>query len=282
MDYLYWGAIAILVVFIILQIYDIFIMRSRSEIDNFLADEESHKSLSQRVGEAVIRKSSFLETWQTYLTWAHMAGKMSDWTMAQVVFISLIFGGLGLLAPLFFSAPAARLLPLAAVLPLLRVRSVGMMAKKATERTVPETSALISAELSAGSSVEDAITRAAELPGTLSRILDRAVDRAASVGRPLTSRGNQEGVLREVLGELNLPALRGFAVQLDTVAQSGVDSAERMREISSTLAAEYRQRVRDSINALDKRLTLAVSAFYFAPFFLILLVGTFSAAVGSF
>ena len=202
--------------------------------------------------------------------------------MAEVVFVSLVLGILGFVVSFFSPAPAVRLLPLVAVLPLLHVKTVGEGVKKATERTLPETAALIAAELSVGSLVEDAISRASQMPGPLSRILDMAVDRAANVGRPLTSRGTQEGMLREVLGEMKLPALRGFAVQLDSVAQSGVESAQRMQEISRTLAAEYRQRMRDNLSTLDKKLTIAVAAFYFAPFFLILLVGTFSAAVGSF
>jgi tight adherence protein C len=154
--------------------------------------------------------------------------------------------------------------------------------KNTAERTLPETAALIAAELKAGSSVEDAIVRASSLPGPLSRILDIAVDRAANEGRPLTSRGNQSGILREVLSEMDLPALRGFAVQLDSVAQSGAAPARRMQEISNILAAEYRQRVREGISTLDKKLTLAVTVFYFAPFFMILLMGTFNAAISSF
>jgi tight adherence protein C len=165
---------------------------------------------------------------------------------------------------------------------LIHAQTAGSRVKKRVERTLPETSALIAAELSAGSSVEDALLQAAQLPGPLAEILGRAVDQAANAGRPLTSRGTQIGMLREVLSGMGLPALRGFAVQLDSVAQSGVESGERMGEIASTLAAEYRQRIRDSIKTLDKKLTLAVSAFYFAPFFLILLMGTFGAALSSF
>lgn len=282
MVYAYWAAIAALVIFVLLQVYDLIVMSSLTPLDDFLSREEERKGISQKVGEAVLGRFSFLGIWQTYLRWAHLGGKMEDWSMAQVVFVALLLGGAGFTASFFTSASAIKFLPLLAVLPFLQVRSAGMRVKKETERTIPETAALISAELSAGSSVEDAVARASELPGPLSRILDQAVDRAASAGRPLTSRGSQDGILSEVLGELDLPALRGFAIQLDTVARSGVDSAERMQEISSTLAADYRQRVRDNIKVLDKQLTLAVSIFYFAPFFILLMMNAFGAAISSF
>ena len=282
MDYVYWGAIGILVVFIALEIYDMIVLRSRSGIDDFLDGGQEREGFTHRVGEALLGRVSFLEDWKTHLEWAHLGGKLENVSMAEVVFIALALGILGFVVSCFSPTPAVRLLPLVAVLPLLHVKTVGEGVKKATERTLPETAALIAAELSVGSSVEDAISRASQMSGSLSRILDMAVDRAANAGRPLTSRGTQEGMLREVLGEMRLPALRGFAVQLDSVAQSGVESAQRMQEISRTLAAEYRQRMRDNLSTLDKKLTIAVAAFYFAPFFLILLVGTFSAAVGSF
>lgn len=282
MTYIFWAVMAVLVIFLVLQVYDLIVMGSRSPLDDFLSDNEERKGLSQKVGEALLGRFSFLGIWDTYLSWAHLGGKMVDWTMAQVVSLALLLAGVGFGLSFFFPVPALKFLPLVAVLPFLQVRSAGMNIKKATERTVPETSALIAAELSAGASVEDAVARAAELPGPLSKVLDQAVDQAANAGRPLTSRGNQSGMLSEVLGELDLPALRGFALQLDTVARSGVDSAERMQEISTTLAAEYRQRVRDNIKVLDKSLTLAVSIFYFAPFFVILMVGTFGAALSSF
>jgi len=285
MAYAYWGVIAVLVIYVVLGVYEVITMRfsARSGLDDFVISDRGRRGLGQRLGEAVLSKLPFLASWQTYLTWAHLDGKLLNWSLSQVVFVALMLGALGFVLASFSAVPITKLLPLVMVVyPFLRVKTVGEGVKKLAERTLPETAALIAAELSAGSSVEDAVTRAAQLPGPLSRILDIAVDQAASKGRPLTSRGSQEGMLKEVLSGMGLPALRGFAVQLDMVARSGASPAKRMREISNTLASEYRQRVHDGINTLDKKLTLAVVAFYFGPFFLILLIGTFGAAISSF
>ncbi|MEA2007716.1 MAG: hypothetical protein U9O54_01230 [Chloroflexota bacterium] len=285
MGYAYWGAIAVLIVFVVLSIYDVFVMRfsTRSGIDDFVASEQVRHGLSQRLGGVVLSKLPFLDSWQAYLTWAHLDGKLMNWSLPQVVFVSLILGVLGFVLASLSPVPIVKLAPLiVAVYPFLRVKTIGESVKKSAERTLPETAALIAAELSAGSSVEDAIARASRLPGPLSRILDMAVDQATNEGRPLTAKGSQEGVLKEVLSGMGLPALRGFAVQLDMVARSGVAPARRMQEISNILASEYRQRVHDGISTLDKKLTLAVVLFYFAPFFLILLIGTFGAAISSF
>jgi Flp pilus assembly protein TadB len=282
MTVLKWGAVGLLSVFILLQLFEILTLKKKSGLEDFLADREEAPGAVERMGEQLLARFSVLKGIETHLAWAHLGERLLDVSLGGIAALTLGLVCLGWAAAALSPAPAARLLFLAGGLPYVYVRSVGRRVRKITERTLPETSALIAAELSAGSSVEDALLQAACLPGPLSRILNLAIDRAANVGRPLTARGSQPGMLREVLSELDLPALRGFAIQLDSVARSGVESGQRMQEISATLAAEYRQRIRDSIKTLDKRLTLAVSAFYFAPFFLILLMGTFGAALSSF
>jgi tight adherence protein C len=282
MAYLYWGAVGVLAAFILLQLYDIVTLQKRSALDEFLGARESEQGMTERIGRAFSDRFSLLKQVEKSLEWAHLGGKLESWSLGGLVVLSLGLSVVGFGASLLSPAPAAKLLIFLGALPLIHAQTAGSRVKKRVERTLPETSALIAAELSAGSSGEDALLQAAQLPGPLAEILGQAVDQAANAGRPLTSRGTQIGMLREVLSGMGLPALRGFAVQLDSVAQSGVESGERMGEIASTLAAEYRQRIRDHIKTLDKKLTLAVSAFYFAPFFLILLMGTFGAALSSF
>ena len=277
MSLVIWGVIAVLSVFVVWSVYDLVVARrAHNTLDDFVGGDRKRRGVGQRLGGAVAAKLPFLSSWQTYLAWAQLEDQLTQWSLAQVVFVALLLGCLGVVFASLSAAPIAKLAPLLLVVfPFLRVKTIGERAKKTAERALPEVAALIAAELSAGSSPEDAITRASQLSGPLSRIFDRAVNEAARHNRPLMSKGLQAGMLREVLSEMRLPALRGFAVQLDTVAQSGTEPAKRMQEVSTVLAADYRQRVREGISTLDKKLTLAVVVFYFGPFFLILLVGTF-------
>ena len=95
---------------------------------------------------------------------------------------------------------------------------------------------------------------------------------------PLFSRGSTPGALKQVFDGADLPALRAFASQLDLVAERGVEGAELMSEIASSLAREYREQILEATEKLDGRLTMAVAVFYFMPMFL-LIVGSFFAAV---
>lgn len=279
--YLLWGVGAVLDVFLFWELYGLFTMWTRRGVDDFLAEEgKGGEREGQEKGEGL----PFLGQYEEHLAWAHLEGKLENWSSLEDVISSAFLFGLGGVALALLSpAPASKLLVLVARFPFLRVRAAGQAVRKRVERTLPEAAALIAAELSAGSTVEESVARSAQLPGPLSRILDQAVDRAASERRPLISKsGVGSGVLRETLGSMGLPALSKFAVQLDTAARAGVESDRRMRETSNALAAEYRQRIRENTKTLDKKLLMVIIVFYFGPFLFFLLGGISRLVLASF
>ena len=276
MDYLLWGVGAVLFVFLLWEIFGLVTLWTRSGVDDFLEERGEDGGESQEKGSSL----PFLTSYEDHLASAHLGAKLESWSsLEDVTSSAFLFGVGGLALSLLSSTPASKLLVLVALFPFLRVRAAGQAVRKRVERTLPEAAALIAAELSAGSTMEDAVVRSAQLPGPLSRILSQAVDRSANEGRPLISKSGAEGgVLRETLGEMGLPALSGFAVQLDTAARAGVESDKRMQEISNASAAEYRQRIRENTKTLDKRLLAVIVGFYFGPF-LIFLLGSISRLV---
>jgi len=68
---------------------------------------------------------------------------------------------------------------------------------------------------------------------------------------------------------------------LDVAASKGVDVAQRMSEISSSLAAEYRQHLLRKAEKLDTGMTVAVAIFYFIPMMALILVPLLIEAVNA-
>lgn len=259
---------------------------------SFSVRRAAHKSLvdyyqqknaattGELIGEAVAKKLPLsLDVWEDHLRWAQRGGKYQDYTLGRLVFTSLLYGAVGLIFPLINPAPMSFLVPVgAAVYPFIALRAKANTVRKRVLRLLPETAALISAELAAGNSPEKAVERAAQLPGALSGLLKEAVSASASSARPLFTRKPVTGTMIETFRKANLPALTAFASQLDLVASKGVGGAELMAQIAETLVGEYRARLASEVEKLDSRLTLLVMLFYFAPF-VIFLLATFLAPV---
>ncbi len=214
-----------------------------------------------------------------HFRWAQMNGAYKGQTIGRILMIVLLYGTFGALLPLWNPAPVSFLVPvLAAGMPLATLQRKGQQARQRAERAMPEVAVLVAAELAAGNAPEAALGRAAKLPGPLSVLIQAAIDATQESGMPLFSRGSTPGALKQVFDGADLPALRAFASQLDLVAERGVEGAELMSEIASSLAREYREQILEATEKLDGRLTMAVAVFYFMPMFL-LIVGSFFAAV---
>ena len=220
-----------------------------------------------------------LDRWRWYFRWAQMNGQYAGKSMGHILMLALLYGLLGAVLPLLHPAPATYLAPLlAALIPFSTLQRRGNQAQVRAERAMPEVATLVAAELSAGTSPEQALGRATQLPGPLSALIQVAIDATQESGQPLFSRGATPGTLKQVFGQAHLPALRAFATQLDMAAERGVEGADLISEIASSLAREYREQVLDDTEKLDGRLTVAVAIFYFVPMFL-LIVGSFFVAV---
>ncbi len=239
---------------------------------------------ADQTGEQIARRLPIsLETWEDHLAWAHRGGKYTQYTIGRLVFMSLVLGGAGLIIPLMNPSLVTWMVPvLGFAAPFIWVKTDADKVRHRTVRQLPELASLVAAEISADTPPEDALVQASELPGPLSLLLSDAVGLSQRTNRPLLSHGNQRGTLREIFEQTGVPQLRAFAVQLDVASSKGVEVAERMTELSKTLAAEYRQTLMENTEKLENNLTTAVLVFYFAPMLGLILIPLFSEALKAF
>ncbi len=252
--------------------------RAAKALSEFYADPRAKKAGRQEeIGMAVAEKLLSVAAWEDHLRWAQRGGQYQGQTLGGIVFQSLLFAALALLVLLANPAPVAFLIPVGAfAYPLVRLRSKARAVRKRVFRTLPETAALIAAELAAGTAPDVAVARATAIPGPLSMLLKEAVEASRATGRPLFSRKPITGTLVETLGKSGLPALHAFGSQLDLVASKGVAGAVLMSEIARALGQEYRARLQSEVEKLDSRLVLIVALFFFAPFVALLLFAALS------
>ncbi len=251
--------------------------RATKALNDYYAERTEKKTKQEAIGEAVAGKLLSVKTWEDHLRWAQRGGQYIGQSLGGVVFQGLLLAGLSLLIVLINPAPASLLLPVGAfAYPLVRLRSKANTVRKRVFRTLPETAALIAAELAAGTAPDVAVARAAAIPGPLSALLREAVELSRTTGKPLFSRQPITGTLMEVLGGSGIPALHAFGSQLDLVAGKGVAGAALMGEIARALSVEYRARLQSEVEKLDSRLVLVVALFFFAPFVALLLFAALS------
>jgi tight adherence protein C len=241
---------------------------------------EQATSRGDQIGKRVAERLPFsLEAWEAHLRWAQRGGYFQGWGVGRLVFTAMIYAGSGALVLLVNPAPASLLVPLgAAAYPFISVRAKANTARKRVVCGLPEVAALIAAEMSAGVSPDQAVQRAAILPGPLSSLLAEVLAYARSAGRPLFGRKPVRGALVEIFSQTGSPELTSFAAQLDLVAEKGVAGAMLMNEVARTLGREYRARLDSEVEKLNGRLMLATAVFFFIPFVLIIL-GSFMAPV---
>ncbi len=217
------------------------------------------------------------------LRWAQRGRFHSDDTVGSIMAQALLYslGGLMLYlvthSPTGMAAAAIRF-----VWPLVRLKGKADDVRKRTGRAAPELALLLAAEMAAGAAPEEALRRAATLPGPLSSLVGEAVELSRKTGRPLLSVHGVNGTLMEVFGHCGLPALQVMALQLDMVAAKGIEGAQRMSEIARTLAFEYRQRIMEETEKLEDKLVGLVAAFYFLPMVVLLMGAFFGALKGAF
>jgi Flp pilus assembly protein TadB len=245
-------------------------------LQEFQANADDPSS-GERIGERIGKRLPLSKPgWEDHLRWAQRGGAYAGWSFGRLVFVAMLYGLCGTGVVLFNPAPVSLAAPLlAGLFPFLSLKSKANRVRKQAARSLPELASLISAEMAAGVPAEQALQRAARLPGPLSLLLREADQLAQHTGRPLFSRksGAQtvQGVLVEVFGNTKVTSLRAFASQLDRVSQKGVAGAQQMGDIARMMADEYRASLQRATKKLDSQLVMATAMFFFIPFVIVIL-----------
>jgi tight adherence protein C len=136
-------------------------------------NDQQAASRGEQIGNRVAERLPFsLETWEEHLRWAQRGGYFKGWGIGRLVFTAMIYAGVGACVLLVNPAPVSLLVPLgAAAYPFISVRAKANTVRKRVVRGLPEVAALVAAEMSAGVSPDQAVQRAAVLPGPLTSLL---------------------------------------------------------------------------------------------------------------
>ena len=253
--------------------------------DAFLGETSPASGLQAQVGEHIARNLPFSTDFiADDLTWAQRDGKYLSESAASILFqatLGALAGGAYLL--LFGPSLAGFLAPfVGAALPVVRLHEAAEAARSRLRDSVATIAIMISAEMSAGASAEQAIQRAADLPGLLGSFLSDAVELSRSGGRPLIKRGNMPGTFSDVCAKSGVRELRVLASQLDLVADVGVDAADRMAEVAKSVLSEQKNAINDKVQQLEDKLAVMVGLFFFAPSWFALLGVIFFQSMNSF
>ena len=268
------GLIATLV-WLFLRDFDFSFGRSASSrVEQFAVSDR--RGLADRLGDSLVdRLGLSFASWEHELRWAHLGGFYTGKTVGSFLGRAVLFAGGGLVYLVAFRNFSPMLLggvALAAYYPYLQLRGRAGDTREMVKRSLPEAAALIAAEMSAGSSPETAIQRAASLPGPFGKLINEAIRKAGQSGRLIFSRDDIQGVLVEVFSLYRLSNLEAFAQQIDLVAAKGAEGPKQMGEVARGLSREYRSEVARAAETLSNKLLVPISLYFFVPFLLAIFV----------
>jgi tight adherence protein C len=245
-----------------------------SRVEQFAVADR--RGLADRLGDSIVERTGLsLDAWRHELHWAHLGGFYTGKTVGSVVGRAVLFAGVGILYLVMFRNFSPVLLAgvgLAAYYPYMQLRGRANDTREMVKRSLPEAAALIAAEMSAGSSAETAITRAANLPGPFGTMVGQAVQIAQQSGRLIFSRDSIQGVLVEHFSGYRMSHLEAFAQQIDLVASKGAEGPQQMGEVARGLSREYRSDVAKAAENLSNKLLAPMSLYFFVPFLLAIFI----------
>ena len=215
-------------------------------------------------------------TWENHLAWAQRGGYYAGQRLGNVFFLAVLYFACGVVLIFLMPIPILFLVPfLAAAFPFIGLRARANKVRRRAIRALPDVAALVSAEVAAGTPADQAILRASQLPGPMATLLQETEAFSRQTGRPLFGRKPVAGALVEVFSRTGLSQLRAFALQLDEIANKGVDAPLLMNDMARALSQEYRERVMMEKEKLDGTLTRHVAFHFFMPAVVLILAAFF-------
>jgi Flp pilus assembly protein TadB len=210
--------------------------------------------------------AGFVRKARADLYWAQLAGKWTDWN--EVQFISLrVAAGIGgaIVGTVVFGEPV-----LAVVVALIGFQYPAMAMGGIARRTrrqftaqLPEYVQLVSAQMSANVSMEEALRRTSQAQSLAGKWMRRVLQMAQ--GRDLVEQMQREAQ------ESQLPELIGMAVQLEFIRR-GTAQQELMGQLATSIAADYIGNAEQRAEKIGSELVIPMVIFYFLPFMVTLLI----------
>ena len=208
---------------------------------------------------------SFLRSTKADLYWAQISGKWVGWNAVQFVALRLVVALGGFLLAML----TTRELIVALVLgyggwayPAMSANGAARKAQRLFVSQLPEFIQLIAAQMAAGISMEEAISRVSKSPGMVAGWMREVIRQAQ--GRNLI-----EQIQREAQESL-LPELIGMSIQLAFI-ERGTARQELMSQLAMSIAADYIGGAERRAEKLGSEMIVPMVLFYFVPFLVVLL-----------
>jgi Flp pilus assembly protein TadB len=200
------------------------------------------------------------------LYFANLAGKWLSWDAVQFTSLRMVASmGALIFSLLIYNSHLPSLL--AALLgwqvPAIMLSSVARRTRRRFQAQLPEFIQLISAQMAAGVSLEEALRRTAQSESLVGRWMAYVLQ--MSQGRVILNQLQKEAQASY------LPDLIGLAVQLEFVRQ-GTAQQELMGQMSGRIADEYVAGAEQRAERVGAELVIPMVLFYFLPFVIIILV----------
>lgn len=210
--------------------------------------------------------AGFLRKTRADLYWAQVGDQWGDWN--EIQFTSLRFAlavaglGLGMVAvgePVFALVGAV----VGFQFPAMHMGGVARRTRRQFIAQLPEYVQLVSAQMSANVSMEEALRRTAQAQSMVGKWMRKVLQMAQ--GRNLIEQMQREAQ------ETQLPELIGMAVQLEFIRR-GTAQQELMGQLATSIAADYIGAAEQRAEKVGSELVIPMVIFYFLPFLATLLV----------
>jgi Flp pilus assembly protein TadB len=195
-----------------------------------------------------------------------MAGKWQDWNAVQFTALQLATAMGGFLLGMFATKDVMMSLVAGYIgwtYPGMSINGVARRTRRLFVSQLPEFVQLVSAQMAAGVSMEEAIQRTSKSPGLVGQWMQKVLRQAQ--GRNLI-----EQMQREAQESL-LPELIGMSVQIAFIRR-GTAQQELMSQMAMSIAAAYIGEAEQRAEKLGSEMVVPMVIFYFVPFLVTLLM----------
>ncbi len=209
--------------------------------------------------------AGFLRKTQTDLYWAHLAEHWEGWNEVQFTSLRIALGLAG-----FGIAVAATAQPILALVggligfqyPAMSMARAARRIKRQFNAQLPEYVQLVSAQMSANVSMEEALRRTSQVESLVGKWVRGVLQMAQ--GRDLIEQLQREA------RQSHLAELIGMSVQLAFI-QRGTAQQELMGQLASSIAADYIGKSEQRAEKIGSELVIPMVIFYFLPFMITVL-----------
>ena len=200
------------------------------------------------------------------LYWAHVAEKWTAWNEVQLVSlrVALAVGGFAAGGVVFGEPVLALVVALIGFqFPAMSLGGVARRTRRQFTAQLPEYVQLVSAQMSANVSMEEALRRTSQAQSLVGKWMRQVLQMAQ--GRDLIEQMQREAQ------ESQLPELIGMAVQLEFIRR-GTAQQELMGQLATSIAADYIGNAEQRAEKIGSELVIPMVLFYFLPFMVTLLI----------